>query len=121
MWAAHYLEHRSLTFRVSWSVNLLLLVQECGNFSYVHLHSVLSTFVSVATVSCSNDVWLVHWYRQIDYDCKFLESRGIMDYSMLLGLHFRAPQYRAPLSPGPSSTPDLPPSESFTSNLDDGM
>lgn len=78
-------------------------------------------FVSVATLSCSNDVWLVHWYRQIDYDCKFLESRGIMDYSMLLGLHFRAPQYRAPLSPGPSSTPDLPPSESFTSNMDDGM
>lgn len=57
--------------------------------------------MSVATVSCLNDVWLVHWYRQIDYDCKFLESRGIMDYSMLLGLHFRAPQYWAPLSPGP--------------------
>lgn len=44
-----------------------------------------------------------------------------MDYSMLLGLHFRAPQYRAALSPGPSSTPDVPPSESFTSTLDDGI
>jgi hypothetical protein len=41
---------------------------------------------------------------------------------MLLGLHFRAPQYRAPLSPGPSSTPDVPPSESFTSTtMDDGI
>ncbi|KAG0623343.1 hypothetical protein M758_3G166800 [Ceratodon purpureus] len=60
--------------------------------------------------------WRDSLLRQLEYDCKFLESRGIMDYSMLLGLHFRAPQYRAPLSPGPSSTPDVPPSESFTSN-----
>lgn len=64
----------------------------------------------------------VHIGRQLEYDCKFLEARGIMDYSMLLGLHFRAPQYRAPLSPGPSSTPDVPPSESFTSTaLDEGI
>lgn len=27
--------------------------------------------------------------RQIDRDCKFLESEGIMDYSLLVGLHFR--------------------------------
>lgn len=63
--------------------------------------------------------WRDSLLRQLEYDCKFLESRGIMDYSMLLGLHFRAPQYRAPMSPGPSSTPDLPPSESFTSTMDD--
>ncbi|XP_024380770.1 phosphatidylinositol 4-phosphate 5-kinase 9 isoform X1 [Physcomitrium patens] len=65
--------------------------------------------------------WRDSLLRQLEYDCKFLEARGIMDYSMLLGLHFRAPQYRAPLSPGPSSTPDVPPSESFTSTaLDEG-
>jgi 1-phosphatidylinositol-4-phosphate 5-kinase len=63
--------------------------------------------------------WRDSLLRQLEYDCKFLETRGIMDYSMLLGLHFRAPQYRAPMSPGPSSTPDVPPSESFTSTVDD--
>jgi hypothetical protein len=59
--------------------------------------------------------------RQIEQDCKFLEARGIMDYSMLLGLHFRAPQlYPALLSSDPSSTPDLPSSESFIITVDDG-
>lgn len=29
--------------------------------------------------------------RQIEEDCKFLESEQIMDYSLLLGLHIRAP------------------------------
>lgn len=27
--------------------------------------------------------------RQIDRDCEFLEGEGIMDYSLLVGLHFR--------------------------------
>lgn len=27
--------------------------------------------------------------RQIDRDCSFLEAEGIMDYSLLVGLHFR--------------------------------
>lgn len=31
--------------------------------------------------------------RQISLDCKFLESQSIIDYSMLLGLHFRAPEH----------------------------
>ena len=31
--------------------------------------------------------------RQIECDCKFLESQHIMDYSFLLGVHFRAPQF----------------------------
>ncbi|TKY71345.1 Phosphatidylinositol 4-phosphate 5-kinase 8 [Spatholobus suberectus] len=30
--------------------------------------------------------------RQISLDCKFLESQHIIDYSLLLGLHFRAPE-----------------------------
>lgn len=31
-------------------------------------------------------------FMQIYVDCKFLESQQIIDYSLLLGLHFRAPQ-----------------------------
>ncbi|KAJ1435008.1 Phosphatidylinositol-4-phosphate 5-kinase, core [Sesbania bispinosa] len=30
--------------------------------------------------------------KQISLDCKFLESQQIIDYSLLLGLHFRAPE-----------------------------
>ncbi|CAK9228070.1 unnamed protein product [Sphagnum jensenii] len=64
--------------------------------------------------------WRESLLKQIERDCKFLEAWGIMDYSLLLGLHFRAPQYPALLSPGPSSTPDLPPSELFMSTADHG-
>ena len=32
------------------------------------------------------------WCRQISLDCMFLESQHIIDYSLLLGLHFRAPE-----------------------------
>lgn len=31
--------------------------------------------------------------RQIEIDRKFLESENIMDYSLLLGVHYRAPQH----------------------------
>ena len=31
--------------------------------------------------------------RQIKIDSKFLESEDIMDYSLLLGVHYRAPQH----------------------------
>lgn len=30
--------------------------------------------------------------RQISLDCMFLQSQQIIDYSLLLGLHFRAPE-----------------------------
>ncbi|CAM6025158.1 unnamed protein product [Sphagnum balticum] len=65
-------------------------------------------------------LWRESLLKQIEQDCKFLEAWGIMDYSLLLGLHFRAPRHPALLSPGPSSTPDFPPNESFTSTVDDG-
>lgn len=32
---------------------------------------------------------LVNFFRQVDRDCDFLEQERIMDYSMLVGLHFR--------------------------------
>lgn len=31
----------------------------------------------------------LHLCRQVDKDCDFLEQERIMDYSMLVGLHFR--------------------------------
>lgn len=36
---------------------------------------------------------LVTSCRQIFVDCTFLESQRIIDYSLLLGLHFRAPEH----------------------------
>jgi len=35
--------------------------------------------------------------RQIEIDSKFLEAQHIMDYSLLLGVHYRAPQHLRPL------------------------
>ncbi|XP_009390252.2 phosphatidylinositol 4-phosphate 5-kinase 1-like isoform X1 [Musa acuminata AAA Group] len=37
--------------------------------------------------------WRESLFRQISLDCEFLESQSIIDYSMLLGLHFRAPEH----------------------------
>ncbi|KAL3534620.1 hypothetical protein ACH5RR_003081 [Cinchona calisaya] len=33
--------------------------------------------------------WFQEFRRQVDRDCEFLEQEGIMDYSLLVGLHFR--------------------------------
>ncbi|XP_031399947.1 phosphatidylinositol 4-phosphate 5-kinase 6-like isoform X1 [Punica granatum] len=35
-------------------------------------------------------VWFQEFCRQVDRDCEFLEQERIMDYSLLVGLHFRA-------------------------------
>lgn len=37
--------------------------------------------------------WRDSLFKQISQDCKFLESQCIIDYSLLLGLHFRAPEH----------------------------
>ncbi|XP_011087754.1 phosphatidylinositol 4-phosphate 5-kinase 8 [Sesamum indicum] len=37
-------------------------------------------------------------FRQLTLDCAFLESQQIIDYSLLLGLHFRAPEHLRSLS-----------------------
>ncbi|KAI0507541.1 hypothetical protein KFK09_013667 [Dendrobium nobile] len=40
--------------------------------------------------------WRESLFKQISLDCMFLESQCIIDYSMLLGLHFRAPECLRP-------------------------
>lgn len=37
--------------------------------------------------------------RQVDRDCDFLEHERIMDYSLLVGLHFRETSCRGSLTP----------------------
>lgn len=42
-------------------------------------------------------------FKQIHLDCEFLESQQIIDYSLLLGLHFRAPEHLKALLEPPDS------------------
>ncbi|GKB24679.1 phosphatidylinositol 4-phosphate 5-kinase 8-like protein isoform X1 [Tanacetum coccineum] len=42
-------------------------------------------------------------FKQIYSDCAFLESQKIIDYSLLLGLHFRAPKHMNALLEAPDS------------------
>lgn len=44
-------------------------------------------------------------FRQIDRDCEFLEQERIMDYSLLVGLHFRETSAAGDLIPSGSRTP----------------
>lgn len=44
-------------------------------------------------------------YRQIDRDCEFLEQERIMDYSLLVGLHFREISTAGDLIPSGTQTP----------------
>ncbi|ESW34790.1 hypothetical protein PHAVU_001G181400 [Phaseolus vulgaris] len=41
--------------------------------------------------------WRESLLKQIEIDSKFLEAQHIMDYSLLLGVHYRAPQHLRPL------------------------
>ncbi|XP_020234335.1 phosphatidylinositol 4-phosphate 5-kinase 9 [Cajanus cajan] len=43
--------------------------------------------------------WREFLLKQIEIDSKFLELQQIMDYSLLLGVHYRAPQQLHPLPP----------------------
>ncbi|CAM8974586.1 unnamed protein product [Rhodiola kirilowii] len=46
--------------------------------------------------------WFRELLKQIDLDCKFLEAVGIMDYSLLVGLHFRCNNSKNQLRSGKS-------------------
>ncbi|KAK7314171.1 hypothetical protein VNO77_39383 [Canavalia gladiata] len=43
--------------------------------------------------------WFQEFCRQVDRDCDFLEQERIMDYSMLVGLHFRGLSYSDTITP----------------------
>ncbi|KAF5188458.1 Phosphatidylinositol 4-phosphate 5-kinase [Thalictrum thalictroides] len=48
--------------------------------------------------------WFQEFQRQVDRDCELLEQERIMDYSLLVGLHFREASYTAdPLIEGRTS------------------
>eukprot|EP00250_Pteridium_aquilinum_P018590 c24131_g1_i1 orf=442-2904(-) len=65
--------------------------------------------------------WRQALLRQIQCDCKFLESECIMDYSLLLGLHFRAPQFPAIFSSGSSCPSELPTEGMNSSSQDESV
>lgn len=48
---------------------------------------------------------MVFHNRQIDRDCEFLEQERIMDYSLLVGLHFRETSAAGDLIPSGARTP----------------
>uniref|UniRef100_A0A5B7BIK9 Phosphatidylinositol 4-phosphate 5-kinase n=1 Tax=Davidia involucrata TaxID=16924 RepID=A0A5B7BIK9_DAVIN len=61
--------------------------------------------------------WFQEFRRQIDRDCEFLEQERIMDYSLLVGLHFREttnagdlipPGARTPIEDGDPETESVP-------------
>ena len=54
---------------------------------FVHILSCTSVR-SVTFLGIANKMVLFA-HRQIDRDCEFLEAERIMDYSLLVGLHFR--------------------------------
>ncbi|KAL9268014.1 Phosphatidylinositol 4-phosphate 5-kinase 4-like protein, partial [Drosera capensis] len=49
--------------------------------------------------------WFQDFCRQVDRDCEFLENERIMDYSLLVGLHFREASKAGDLIPSGARTP----------------
>ncbi|XP_027338608.1 phosphatidylinositol 4-phosphate 5-kinase 4 [Abrus precatorius] len=49
--------------------------------------------------------WFQEFCRQIDRDCELLEQEGIMDYSLLVGIHFKDISENGDLIPSGSNTP----------------
>ncbi|XP_057549109.1 phosphatidylinositol 4-phosphate 5-kinase 4-like [Amaranthus tricolor] len=49
--------------------------------------------------------WFQEFSRQVDRDCEFLEQERIMDYSLLVGLHFREASKAGDLIPSGARTP----------------
>ncbi|CAI9099625.1 OLC1v1036475C1 [Oldenlandia corymbosa var. corymbosa] len=49
--------------------------------------------------------WFQEFRRQIDRDCEFLEQERIMDYSLLVGLHFREAANSSDHTPADCQTP----------------
>ncbi|KAF5731956.1 phosphatidylinositol 4-phosphate 5-kinase 8-like [Tripterygium wilfordii] len=57
-------------------------------------------------------------FKQLSLDCLFLESQDIIDYSLLLGLHFRAPEHLKAFTEPPATVPsqdNSPPADGVSS------
>ncbi|GAB2277666.1 Phosphatidylinositol 4-phosphate 5-kinase 1 [Dionaea muscipula] len=52
--------------------------------------------------------WFQELIRQVDMDCEFLEAEKIMDYSLLIGLHFRDDYPNDEMSLSPTAGTDAP-------------
>ncbi|CAI9787023.1 unnamed protein product [Fraxinus pennsylvanica] len=71
-----------------------LVTKFCGVHCVKPVGGVKTRFIVMGNLFCSE--YRIHrrnWYqeliKQIDRDCEFLEAERIMDYSLLVGLHFR--------------------------------
>ncbi|KAK6944453.1 MORN motif [Dillenia turbinata] len=62
--------------------------------------------------------WFQEFCRQVDRDCELLEQEGVMDYSLLVGLHFCKTSSTGELIPSGSQTPTGLGTESHPSSLD---
>ena len=78
-----------------------------NNRIFFMLWLVLCLFCSNDVVSAFLTIFLLYFYchRQLSLDSAFLESQHIIDYSLLLGLHFRAPEHLRSLLEPPDSQP----------------
>ncbi|XP_050385147.1 phosphatidylinositol 4-phosphate 5-kinase 6-like [Argentina anserina] len=63
-------------------------------------------------------VWFQEFCRQVDRDCDFLEQERIMDYSLLIGLHFREASANDPLATPDRTSGLLTPSGHSDPDLD---
>ncbi|XP_057983287.1 phosphatidylinositol 4-phosphate 5-kinase 5-like [Malania oleifera] len=61
--------------------------------------------------------WFQEFCRQIDRDCEFLEQERIMDYSLLVGLHFRVAPPAGDLIPSGPQTPTADPENDLAPRL----
>jgi 1-phosphatidylinositol-4-phosphate 5-kinase len=50
-------------------------------------------------------LFVIYDHRQIDRDCELLEQEGIMDYSLLVGIHFKDISPEGDLIPSGSHSP----------------
>lgn len=88
------------------------------SFLMLHLISILLWYKSMPNCDCKipNSLFFflllspLSWaeclfYRQIDRDCEFLEQERIMDYSLLVGLHFLEKSMAGDLIPSGARTP----------------
>lgn len=92
-----YLLHIRLIFKLLGS---MCLKTKHKNF-ILHINYYVLKYIVL--IISSIFFYLLLYCRQISIDCTFLESQQIIDYSLLLGLHFRAPEHLKAILEPPST------------------